>query len=333
MNLRDLKYVVAVAEHRNFTRAARAMNVSQPALSSQIRKLERDYGVDVFHRRQDGVYLSEFGAKLVSSAREVIAILDGVSETAQRFREVDAMPFRLGMTPTLAAYLSKYFIEMMAELFPEMRVIIVEEKPVELSRLVENQEIDIALIARNSHTLIFGADGLEKMDFTTLWFEPLFLGVRSGHWLANEPEIAAHHVPADLLIRFNIPFGYDLEADLPPQDPRAAEQMGIDVRTARFETVCRHVSQSDACTIINAIAANQFKRDKLGLAFVPFNDEGNLRELGAISRPSFSRAVVVEKIQQFIQAMPPPGTVGSQADPEDRARALSALTAKLSGPA
>ncbi|MEO1494375.1 MAG: HlyD family type I secretion periplasmic adaptor subunit [Pseudomonadota bacterium] len=237
MNIRDLQYVVSVAEHRNFTRAAKDLNVSQPALSSQIKKLERDFGLDIFERRKDGVYPSEFGAKLVEAARQVSSIIDDIEETAQRFRGIDATPVRLGMTPTLAAYISRYFKEMIAELFPSLRVIIVEEKPVELARLVETQQIDIALISRLSHGLIFGETAGDRMDFTPLWFEPVFLGVNADHWLADEPGIAARGVPKDLLIRFDVPFGYALEADLPATDTQAAEMVGIDVRTARFETV------------------------------------------------------------------------------------------------
>lgn len=97
MNIRDLKYVVAVAEHRNFTRAAEALNVSQPALSSQIKKLERDFGVDIFERRKDGVHLSAFGSKLAKAARHVSSIVDDIEETAQHFRQIDAIPLRLGM--------------------------------------------------------------------------------------------------------------------------------------------------------------------------------------------------------------------------------------------
>lgn len=332
MNIRDLQYVEAVAELRNFTRAAAALNVSQPALSSQIRKLEKELGVEVFERRQDGVVPTTFGLQLVIAAREVTSIVDRIKETAQHFREIDATPLRLGLTPTLAAYLSRYFIEMLAQLFPDLRLIVVEEKPIELARLVESQQIDIALISRLSHRLILGNEGQNRMAFTPIWLEPLFLGVGKGHWLAEAPGIAARDVPSDLLIRFDVPFGYDLEEHLPTPDPRSAERVGIDVRSARFETVCRHVAQSDACTIINAIAAHQFMRDQLGLELIPFTGPGNLRELGIISRPNYSRMLVVERIQAYIQETPPPGTIACLSDPQERETAVAALIADMSGP-
>ncbi|MEM7667884.1 MAG: LysR family transcriptional regulator [Pseudomonadota bacterium] len=316
MKLRDLLYVVAVAEHRNFTRAADAINVSQPALSSQIKKLEQELGVDLFTRGKNDVRLTEFGERVATSARQINDLVKGIIDTAQDYRDVDALPFRLGMTPTLAAYLSRYFLDMIADLYPDMRLIIVEEYPLDLARMVEDQELDAALIARKSHTTIFGADTRRVLDFTPLWLEPLFLGVRSGHDLTRRKSISAADVPADLLIRFDISFGYDLEKDLPDPSPGIAERVGIDVRSARFETVCRHVAQSDACTIINAIAAIQFRRDNLGLTFIPFDGDGNLRELGAVTRPEYPRQSVVIAIQNAIQVSPPPGTTPYSFDGE-----------------
>ncbi len=331
MNLRDLRYVVGLADHRSFTRAAAELNVSQPALSSQIKKLERDFGVDIFERRRDGIQLTAFGETLVDAAREINAIVDDIEDAAQRLRAIDATPLRLGLTPTLAAYLSRYFKDLMAEVFPNLRLVMVEEKPVELARLVETQQIDIALVSRMSHEMIFGEAAEARLAFTPLWLEPVFLGMSVDHWLAQEASIEARRVPRELLIRFDVPFGYGLETDLPVPDPAAAETVGIDVRTARFETVCRHVAQSEACTIINSIAANQFIRDNLGLALVPFSDAGNLRELGVISRQNYSRMIVVERIQSFVQTSPPVGTIAHRTDPAERDVAVAALTRAMTG--
>ena len=316
MNLRDLVYVVAVAEYRNFTRAAEAVNVSQPALSNQIKKLEAELGVDIFARRKNDIGLTDFGTRMVAAARQINDLARSITEMADTYRDVDALPFRLGMTPTLAAYLSRYFLDMIAELYPEMRLIIVEEYPVDLARMVEEHEIDTALIARKSHGAIFKQGTRRSLEFTPLWLEPLFLGVREGHELCQRESILARDVPADLLIRFDISFGYDLEKDLPASDPESAAISGIDVRSARFETVCRHVAQSEACTIINAIAAIQFRRNNMGLAFVPFEDAGNLRELGAITRPEYHRQSVVDAMQRYVQGSPPPGTAPYDAGAE-----------------
>jgi len=310
MNLRDLHYVIAVAEHRNFTRAAEAAAVSQPALSNQIKKLEAEFGSPIFQREQGGVHLTAFGRELVSNAKQVVELVDKISDVARKYRTSENQPLRLGMTPTLAAYLSLYLRELFASITGDRKVIIVENYPVALSKMVTERSVDMAFIARKSFDKIF-EDAKRPHIFTSLWLEPLFLAVRSNHPLTQNSSIWAHQVPADLLIRFSISFGYDLEEDLPTPSDSAVESTGIDVKSARFETVCRYVAQSDACTIVNAIAAEQFKCDGFGLSFIPFNDEGNMRELGVLTHPGFPHPDIITALQEGVRRDAPAGTIAS----------------------
>ncbi len=311
MNLRDLQYVLAVAEHQNFTRASQAAAVSQPALSNQIKKLEAELGVPIFERGKDGVSLTEFGRELAAHAAQVVETVDAISDLARRYQTTELPPIRLGMTPTLAAYLSFYFRDLFEQAVPDRKIVIVEEYPVALAKMVEDRSVDVGFIARKSFDQIYHGSK-RPMDFTSLWLEPLYLGVRSGHPLSRKNSIWAHDVPADQLIRFPISFGYDLESDLPEASDTIAEKTGIDVTTARFETVCRYVAQSDACTMVNAIAAEQFKRDGFGLSFVPFDDKGNMRELGALTRPQYPNPEIIDAMSRQIYLSPPQGTVASR---------------------
>ena len=308
MNLRDLTYIVAIAEHGNFTRAAEAVSVSQPALSSQVKKVERELGVPIFERSPRGIVLTEFGARAVEAARQVNALVRGIDEMASHYRGTEAGPLRLGLTPTLAGYLTGYFRDLFARIAPDLRLVIVEDVPQGLSRSVEAGRIDFALVARRSHVALSDAGAHPPHLFTPLWLEPAFLAMREGHALSAHGAIRARDVPRDQLIRFSVPFGYDLEADLPDPCPAVAERVGIDVRSARFETICRHLPHCDAVTMVNGVAAAQFARDGMGLTFVPFHDDGDLRELGAITRPGFARQSLVEAAQAQIQASPPRGT-------------------------
>lgn len=307
MNLRDLTYVLALAEHRNFTRAASAAAVSQPALSNQIKKLETELGLPIFQRQQRDVVLTPFGREMVSQAKQVVDIVDTIGDLARKHRNVDHHPLRLGMTPTLAAYLSRHFRDIFGQICADRKVVMVEEYPVALAKMVDDRTVDMAFIARKSFNSIF-KDARQPLNFTSLWLEPLFLAVRTGHPLANRKSIWAHEVPADQLIRFGISFGYDLEQDLPVPSDSLAESTGIDVKTARFETVCRYVAQSDACTMVNAIAAEQFKKDGFGLSFIPFDDEGNMRELGVLARPQHPQPEIIAALKESICEAPPKGT-------------------------
>lgn len=311
MNLRDLVYVVAVAEHESFTRAAQAVNVSQPALSNQIKKLEAELGNPIFERNQNGIALSRFGAEILNHARDIVEIASSIQDIAKSHRSLKNQIFKLGLTPTLAAYLSGYFRKTIMERYPDLKLFIVEDYPVALAKMVEDRTIDAALVARNSYDTIYDS-AAPALDFTSLWLEPLYLAVRQSHPLAAKDAIWAHEVPQDQLIRFGISFGYDLEQNLPKQSQTAIENTGIDPSTSRFETVCRHVAQCHACTIVNAIAAEQFKEDGFGLAFVPFVDEGNMRELGVVTRPQFPHPKFLLALRDGIHEAPPNGTVASK---------------------
>ena len=86
MNLRDLEYLEAVAVHKNFSRAALACNVSQPALSSQIKKLEQELGVEIFDRRNNEVLLTEFGARVIDKAASINRNTRAIKDVAMQFK-------------------------------------------------------------------------------------------------------------------------------------------------------------------------------------------------------------------------------------------------------
>ncbi len=310
MNLRDLEYVIAVAQHQNFTRAAQAAAVSQPALSNQIKKLETELGVPIFQRGKDGVQLTNAGREVLEKAKQIAELVEAIGDVARKHQSTDTQPIRLGMTPTLAAYLSRYFHDLFARITPERRVVITEAYPVNLAKMVEERSVDFAFFARKTYESLVANSG-SALNFQSLWLEPVYLATRVNHPLTERKSIWAHQVPADLLIRFHVSFGYELEHDLPPASDISDETTGIDVKTARFETVCRHVAQSDACTMVNAIAAEQFKHDGFGLAFIPFNDEGNIRELGIISRAQYPDPELLKALEDSVCQTPPKGTVAS----------------------
>src|SRR5579859_3631154 len=102
MTLQDLRYVLAVAEHENFGRAARACGISQPTLSVQIRKLEELLGVALFERTNKNVAPTAACERLIGHARAAVAEVDSILAVARGLRDPLAGRFRLGIIPTLA---------------------------------------------------------------------------------------------------------------------------------------------------------------------------------------------------------------------------------------
>ena len=105
MNLRDLKYLVAVAEHRHFGRAAQACFVSQPTLSTQLKKLEEELGVTLIERTNRQVMLTPVGEDIVARAQQVLREVNELVHTADEYADPFGGDFRLGIIPTVAPYL------------------------------------------------------------------------------------------------------------------------------------------------------------------------------------------------------------------------------------
>jgi LysR family hydrogen peroxide-inducible transcriptional activator len=176
VNLRDLRYLVAVADERHFGRAAEACFVSQPTLSTQIRKLERELGVELVERNPRHVALTGIGERVVERARAVIREVDGIADDARQSQDPATGTLRLGLFPTLAPYLLPHFVPEVHRRFPDLELLLVEEKSEVLHQQVRDGSLDAVLLARPVHD--------EQLHEQFLFEEPFVLAVPVGHPLA-----------------------------------------------------------------------------------------------------------------------------------------------------
>jgi len=145
LSLRDLEYLVAVAEHRHFGRAAKACGVSQPALSAQVRKLEALLNVTVFERMPGRVTVTGDGVGVIEGARAVLTAARLLLEVARGRQDPLAGPFRLGVIPTLGPYLLPLALRSLREAFPAMQVIISEGRTAEIEQRLRLGQLDALL--------------------------------------------------------------------------------------------------------------------------------------------------------------------------------------------
>jgi len=124
MNLRDLKYLIAVAEKRHFGRAAEACFVSQPTLSGQVKKLEEYLGVTIFERTNKSVLPTPAGEEIIRHARLALEQAEAIHSIAQAHRDPLAGPLRLGVIPTLSPYLMPLVLRPLKALYPKLRLVL-----------------------------------------------------------------------------------------------------------------------------------------------------------------------------------------------------------------
>ena len=178
MNLRDLQYLVALAEHRHFGRAADACFVSQPTLSTQIKKLEDELGVPLVERTPRKVLLTEVGRDIAIRARDVLNEIEQIRGVARRTLDPESGTVRLGIYPTLGPYLLPHALPLVRAAFPRLELLLVEEKTEAVLRLLREGKLDAGILALPLHE--------DSLHTEFLFEEPFLLAVSGDHPLAHK---------------------------------------------------------------------------------------------------------------------------------------------------
>ena len=178
MNLRDLRYLVAVADKRHFGRAAEACFVSQPTLSAQIKKLEGFLGVQLIERSNRRVMLTPIGDEVAQRARYILSAADDIVQVARAASDPLAGDFRLGLIPTVAPYLLPHLVPAVRESLPRLRLMLYEEQTSRCLERLRNGTLDAAVLA-------VPVDGGEGFAQAGLYDEPFLLAMPKGHALSK----------------------------------------------------------------------------------------------------------------------------------------------------
>jgi DNA-binding transcriptional LysR family regulator len=234
MELRQLRYFVAVAEEGNISRAAKRIFLTQPALSRQIKALEREIGQCLFERQAHSIRLTPVGEALVREARD---ILQHAEEALERVRSAGrGARLRVGYAPSLAAGMLSATVENFTQAHPNTRVELFDLSTKEMLAGLENGSLDVALSVGQQRE----ARGLK---WTPLLRAPWQLAVNSKHPLAQRAQVSTAEVAAEPLLvycRRDYPEYWDLinawlrDNRHPPQI--AGEYDGIDSLMAAVES-------------------------------------------------------------------------------------------------
>jgi LysR family hydrogen peroxide-inducible transcriptional activator len=177
MNLQDLRYLVAIADHRHFGRAAEACFVSQPTLSTQLRKLEKELGVDLVERNPRHVMLTEIGERVVERARAMLREEAAIGEIARQAQDPEAGTVRIGLFPTLGPYLLPHVVPALHARFPRLELLLVEEKTEQVLAHLRDGSLDIGVLALPVND--------DRLHVEPLFEEDFVLAVPAEHALAG----------------------------------------------------------------------------------------------------------------------------------------------------
>ena len=181
MNIRDLEYLVALAEHKHFRRAADACHVSQPTLSGQIRKLEDELGIILLERTSRKVLFTQSGLLLVDQAKTVLREVKLLKEMASNQGKEMTGPLHVGVIPTIGPYLMPHIVPALQNAFPDLELFLYEAQTHQLLEQLETGRLDCAIVASVRET--------EPFIEVPLFKERMLLAVAENHPLAKEQTI------------------------------------------------------------------------------------------------------------------------------------------------
>ena len=296
MNLRDLRYLVALAEHRHFGRAAEACFVSQPTLSTQIRKIEDELGVTLFERTPRRVLLTPVGVEIARRASEVLNEVEQIRAIARGTRDPESGTVRLGIFPTLGPYLLPHVVPPLRERFPRLELLLTEEKTETLLRLLGEGRLDAAIMALPLHD--------DSLHTQFLFEEPFVLAVPGSHPLAQRRRVSGRDLAErDLLL---LEEGHCLrdQALAVCHANGAAERSGF--RATSLETLRQMVAANVGITLLPVLAVRPPVACAANVHLLGFSDAPPHRRIAMAWRRSSAMAGFLRRLADVIRALPPP---------------------------
>ncbi len=189
MTITQLQYVLAVAEHQNFTKAALKVFVTQPTLSMQIQKLEDELGVKIFDRSKKPIQLTETGRKIVNQARNIVNESDRIQDIVDQEKGFIGGTFRLGIIPTVMPTLLPMFLNNFIKKYPKVKLKIEEFHTEAIIDRLNDGHLDAAIAATPLE--------LEGIKEQVLYYEPFVAYIPNGHRLSQNTKLNVDELDID----------------------------------------------------------------------------------------------------------------------------------------
>ncbi len=300
MTLRELRYLVAIAEHRHFGRAAESCHVTQPTLSAQLRKLEDYLGLALIDRSGKQPVPTPAGEQIVERARRLLAEADAILQlTRQRIGPLQGA-LNIGLIPTLAPYLLPWLLGIVRADYPRLHLVVHEDMTRHLADKLDEQMLDVAFLAL---PMDFGQ--VARVEYA-LFSEPFFVACPAGHEISTYRQVPAHAL-ADLKLML-LTDGHCLRGQAlaacgqsDAQQPDAA-----DFRATSLETLVQLVACGLGCTLLPALAVRH--QDRADLVVRPLATAES-RRVGMVWRRGHPRHADLELLGARLRRSVPEGTL------------------------
>jgi LysR family hydrogen peroxide-inducible transcriptional activator len=283
MNLKDLKYLVALADTGHFGKAADRTFVSQPTLSAQLKKLEQYLGVKLVERQPKNVQLTEVGKQIVVRARRMLDESDEIIALARNNTDPFAGKLKVGLIPTIGPYLLPRVMQKLRKALPHLGLMLYEHQTEALLKRLRDGEIDLGIMA-----LPIAQDGLESRQ---LYEEAFTVALPNNHPLAAKSTIKVQDLKGQTLLLLED--GHCLRDQALEVCSRIEIREAEDFRATSLETLRQMVVAGLGITLLPETAVEPPFGSQRGLTIRQFAKPAPTRTVGAVWRKSSTRAAAI----------------------------------------
>ena len=290
MTLKELAYLVAVADYGHFGRAAQSCHISQPTLSTQLKKLENHLGVALVERTNKHAHLTPIGEKIVIRAREILANAQSIVELAKSQSSDLVGAFNLGVIPTLSPYVLPWVAPLLNKKFSQLNLIVHEDITAELIIKLKEHRLDALLLALPVETQGFEAQ--------PLFNEPFWFACHKSHHLTKNKTISQKALEKESILLLNE--GHclrDQALDICAMTS-GNQNLRTDFRASSLETIKQMVQAGWGATLLPALATEtQQSKD---IVIKPLAKTA-YRQIGLVWRSGYPKHAELHKLTSVIK--------------------------------
>ncbi|MCD6046763.1 MAG: oxyR [Gammaproteobacteria bacterium] len=289
MNLRDLKYLVSLAELKHFGKAADACFISQPALSIQIKKLEKYLGVQLLERNNKSVLLTDIGQTIAEQAILVLQEADKIRELAKVAKDPFAGELKLGIIPTLSPYLLPHIMPKLSQSFPKLSFYLVEEQTQVLEEKLRQGKIDAAILAT----------AMQETNISQhfLFEEKFLLAVPSAHPLAKQKKAKLENIQQTGLLLLED--GHCLRDQVLSFCQYSTDIEKQNFRATSLETLRHMVIAGTGLTLMPELACYPHKK----ITYIPLGAPQPSRQISLYWRTSSAKNILLQALAQQLEKL------------------------------
>ena len=284
IKLKDLRYLVAVADSGHFGQAAERCFISQPTLSAQLKKLEEYLGVQLIERQPRGATLTQAGEQIVARARLILSASDEVITIAQTFRDPLAGRLKVAMIPTVGPYVLPQVAPAVHRQMPRLDLLLFEYQTAAMLEKIQTGEIDVGVLA-----LPVENEGLATRK---LYDEDFNVALPEHHRLARQSSVRLSDLTDESLLLLDE--GHCLRDQALEVCSRISIHERQDFRATSLETLRQMVAAGAGVTLMPELASGGAYGNARGVIIRPLVRPTPHRQIGAVWRKSSVRIAAIQ---------------------------------------